>query len=236
MDGGWNWIALNPSFPIGHLVIDAGNPSTFYAITFTGGLSRSIDAGAHWTEINNGRRVHDIRVLVGSPGDPATVDAGGDGLFKSIDSGGYWQKQELPPSPTPAFLNNEPAGVRSMLIHSTDPNILYVVANVRAGGCYYDENVLLKSTDGGVTWSNSVSPKRSGCTFGGLMGMDPTDSNVLYFRGDLESYDELLKTTDGGEHWSYTGPSSRCVECAGNRSRQPRDALRRHHKRCLQEH
>jgi photosystem II stability/assembly factor-like uncharacterized protein len=204
VDGGWNWNALSPSFPTGRLVIDPGKSSTFYAINSNGGLFKSTDAGAHWTGINQGRRVLEIRRLVGSPADPSTIYAGGDGLFKSIDGGGNWQRLSLPPSPT-SQLFNESAGVRSLLIHPTDPNILYVVANVRTGGCSNYENVLFRTTDGGATWNNSISPKYSGCTFAGLMGMDPTDPDILYFRGDVETYDELLKSTDRGESWNYTG-------------------------------
>ena len=204
LDGGWSWKALHAGFPTGRLVIDPGNSSTFYVMTDRGVLSRSTDAGARWTEINTGRRGLDIRQLVGSPVDPATIYAGGaDGLFKSIDSGGNWRKQDLPFSAAAAAFN-EPTGVRSLLINHKDPNILYVVTS-RSGDCFFDENVLFKSTDGGAAWNNSISPKSSGCTYVGLMGMDPVDPNTLYFGGDWESYYALLKTTDGGENWNDTG-------------------------------
>ena len=218
-DGGNSWNALDPSFPTGRLVLDPGNSSIFYVATSNGALSKSTDAGSRWTEINTGLRALDFRLLVGSPADPATLYAGGaDGLFKSIDSGASWQKHAAfevtlpPPGPIPVpmlgFPPVAPAAVRSLLIDFTDPNILYVVTG-RLDGCLWTDKLMFKSTDGGATWRDNISPTSTiGCLAQGLAAMDPTDPNTLYLQwGDYEGYG-LLKSTNGGARWEHIGPAS----------------------------
>jgi photosystem II stability/assembly factor-like uncharacterized protein len=89
--------------------------------------------------------------------------------------------------------------------------VLYVNSG-RSNGCVFDDKVLLKTTDGGATWSNSISPPSSGCLLGGyvtsaptpVLVMDPHDPQSLYL---AEGEDEdggyvLLKSADGGANWN----------------------------------
>jgi photosystem II stability/assembly factor-like uncharacterized protein len=203
-DGGQSWGAVNTSIPVASsLLFNPANSSTIYAATFSGGVFLSTDAGTNWSDANNGLRVLGIHVLAGDPTDSATLYAGGDeGLFKSTDSAGSW-KQQAVFLVAPAV----PGSVRSLLIDFTNPNILY--AETMRGGCVFNDTLLFKSTDGGATWSNSISPDNSGCLIsGGLMRMDPTDPNTLYL-GEFASYVPpyaLLKSVDGGGNWNSTGP------------------------------
>ncbi len=211
-DGGRNWNQLNTTMLFApSLVLNPANPSVIYAGTFLGGVFKSTDAGANWSESNSGLRVLGIQTLVGDPTDPAIVYAGGDeGLFKSINSGASWNQQAafqvtlftsgiLPPVSR--------ASVHSLLIDYTNPNILYAETH-RTGGCFTGDGLLFKSTDGGVNWSDSISPNESGCLADALMAMDPTDPNTLYLRfgavyegGDLTLY----RSTDGGARWTFAG-------------------------------
>jgi len=98
--------------------------------------------------------------------------------------------------------------VQSLLIDFTNPGILYAGTH-RTDGCFFADILLFKSTDGGATWSDSLTPKEgfgSGCLADGLMGMDPTDPNTLYLRwGDFYDGFGLRKSTDGGASWGFTG-------------------------------
>ncbi len=177
-----------------------------------------------WKQSNTGLNVLGVQLLMGDPVDPATIyEAGDEGIFQSVDSGGTWTLQAafqitcctvppglvppgLPPpiSLIPPFPAIAPASVHSLLIDFTNTNVLYA-GTARIGGCFLNDVLLFKSTDTGVTWSNSINPDQSGCVDGGLVGMDPTDPNTLYLRwGDDFDGFGLRKSTDGGVTWSFT--------------------------------
>jgi photosystem II stability/assembly factor-like uncharacterized protein len=215
-DGGQSWNTVDTSIPPTASLVFSPNSSTIYAATLSGGVFKSTNAGTNWGAANTGLSIFDIRVLVGDPVDPATIyTGGGDGLFKSTDSGGSWNKLAdfqvmcctpspgIPPGLSPP---STPAGVRSLLVDFTNPNILYA-GTYRPNGCVYTDTLLFKSTNGGAGWSDSITPKESGCILDGLMVMDPTDPNTLYVGegGDFGDYYAFLKSTDGGASWNITG-------------------------------
>jgi hypothetical protein len=92
-----------------------------------------------------------------------------------------------------------------------NPNLIYAQTG-RMNGCNSDERLLLGSPDGGVSWTDSVSPLNSGCilsvTFPSIHAAPivtgPTDSTILYLAesDDQDGYSGLLKSTDGGRNWS----------------------------------
>src|SRR5262249_29763680 len=89
--------------------------------------------------------------------------------------------------------------------------ILYAGTH-RIDGCFFSDPLLYKSTDGGATWSDSLTPKESfgsGCLADGLVAMDPADPNTIYLRWGffLDGF-TLRKSTDGGASWDYTGLSA----------------------------
>ncbi len=222
-NGGRSWNTANTSIPAARsLVLNPLDSSTIYTTSgsygTSGGVFKSTDGGMNWSQADIGLRAMDIRVLVGDPVDPATVYAGGDaGLFRSVDSGGSWSQRAafqvtcctLPPgfpAPPPFFPPVAPAGLRSLVIDYTNPNILYA-RTARINGCAFTDILLFKSTDGGATWSDSITPDKSGCVLdGNLMVMAPTDPNTLYLgEGNEDEGYALLKSTDGGANWNRTG-------------------------------
>jgi photosystem II stability/assembly factor-like uncharacterized protein len=212
-DGGQSWTVIDTgAFPNAWIAVDPETPSILYAAyadlsAGSGTISKSTDAGSSWTSSNEGLAYPDLHVLAIDPVSPATVyTAGAGGVFKSDDAGGNWinlaafRFSSLIPSA---------ATVRSVLIDSKRPNILYA-ETLRVNGCVFNDKTVFKSTDGGATWSDDISPPDSGCILGGyqaystLMAMDPVDPEILYL-GETEDEDgiyALLKSIDGGASWT----------------------------------
>jgi photosystem II stability/assembly factor-like uncharacterized protein len=223
-DGGKSWGAISTGLPantpIQALAIDPVTSSTMYLIA-DGTLFKSTDGGTHWNKAATGLAAVDVGALAVNPFDIGVVyAAAGNSLFKSADGGTSWNKlftfqlSIAPGAPfSPPFLPDSPTYPRSLLIDFSNPDILYASTS-RGNGCYFADNLLFKSTDGGLTWSDSVSPDKSGCVLGGIFGpsagfkaIDPSDPNTLYV---AETDDEdggywLLKSLDGGANWSPFG-------------------------------
>jgi photosystem II stability/assembly factor-like uncharacterized protein len=223
-DSGKSWVAISTGLPantpIQSLAIDPVNSSTMYLIA-DGNFLKSTDGGTHWNKAVNGMATVNVGALAVNRSDAGTVyAAAGNSLFKSVDNGSTWKKlfafalSIAPGAPfSPPFAPDSPAFARSLLVDFTNPDVLYA-STTRGNGCYFADNLLFKSTDGGLTWSDSVSPDRSGCVLGGLLGpsaglkaMDPSDPNTLYLAetDDEDGGYSLLRSKDGGSTWTFLG-------------------------------
>jgi photosystem II stability/assembly factor-like uncharacterized protein len=116
-------------------------------------------------------------------------------LFTSQDGGETWETltQGLPAEH--AYM------ICGIQVSPRDPNHVFAA---------YTDGRVYHSTDGGETWSDSVSPPLSGCILWAYgetlpMAMDPTDPNTLYLGGEFDGDYGLLKTTDGGANWINPG-------------------------------
>jgi len=211
---------MNAGLPSGRftgspLVIDPASPETLYvghvdqSGTGVGGIVKSTDEAASWNPANAGRTFIDIRALTADPvyADTIYTAVSVDGVFKSADRGANWTKLA-------AFQLSQDFGfsrqayIRSLVVDFLHPNTLYAVA-ARFEGASSADRVLFKSTDGGMTWGDSASPRSSEFTPHALV-MDPIDSNKLYLVSDFLEGDSnaLLKSTDGGSSWG--NPLSSC--------------------------
>jgi photosystem II stability/assembly factor-like uncharacterized protein len=185
-------------------------PRTFYMGVASGGLFRTLDAGATWTPLTDGKvplgstgsiAVFDsepniIYLGTGSDGVRSNVSTG-RGMYKSTDDGQTWK-----------FIGLYNAGqIGAVRIHPTNPDIVWVAA----GGDIFkpnEERGVFKTIDGGKTWrkvlfvSNSV----------GAMDVEiqPGNPNVVYaWMSHLERKPWTIisgareggfyKSTDGGE-------------------------------------
>ena len=178
-----------------------------------GGVWKSTDYGADWTNITDGKipaAANPIGALAMAPSDPSVIYAGtgeadiradfdtGDGIYKSTDAGKTWSYAGL----------RETRMTTKLVIDPHDPRIVYAASM----GHVFKPNAergVFKTMDGGKTWRRILFVDEYGRVD---LAMDPRDARVLYAAmwqaqrvpwkltsGGAGS--GLYKTTDSGAHW-----------------------------------
>jgi photosystem II stability/assembly factor-like uncharacterized protein len=214
-----NWSYLGPTNTSGRTTdvaaADHGSARRLYAGTCCGGVWASDDLGQTWQPVFDKEASTSIGALAVAPSNPDILWVGtgesnifrssytGVGVYKSTDNAKTFQHMGLTDTGT----------VGRIVIHPTDPNIVYVAS----AGQEWMENEMrgvFKTTDGGRTWTQSL--KISAKTGANDLAMDPSDSNTLYAAtwerqrrkwndprvepGFTES--GIFKTIDAGKTWT----------------------------------
>lgn len=156
-----------------------GDTKTYYAGAASGGVWKSTDGGRTFEPVFDDQPVQAIGALAIAPSNPQIVWAGtgeawvirpsdvmGDGVYRSTDGGTTWSHMGL----------RETGRIGRIIVHPTNPNVVFVCALGRATGPQQERGVY-RTTNGGTTWERVlfVDPD-TGCS--GL-AMDPKDPNVL---------------------------------------------------------
>ena len=205
----------NMSGRVTAVAVVESRPATMYVAAASGGVWKTTDNGVTWLPLFDDQNVASIGDVVVSASHPDIVWVGtgeanarnsvswGDGVYQSRDGGRTWTHRGL----------NETQHIGKVVIHPTNPDIVYVAALGHVWGPN-TERGLYKTEDGGKTWLRSkYIDDETG--FIDLV-MDPTDSDTLYaaayhvrrdaFAGGnpKEMYGKdagLYKTIDGGKTW-----------------------------------
>jgi len=189
-----------------------GDPRVWYLGAASGGVWKSVDSGATFRPVFDSMKVQAIGALAVAPSKPSIVWAGtgeawairdadlqGDGVYKSSDSGMHWTNMGLA----------ETGRIQRIIVHPTNPNIVFVCALGRATGPQHERGVF-RTTDGGKTWKQVLFvDENTGCS--GLT-IDVRNPNVLFagawqvvmhtwamFSGGPSS--GIYVTRDGGDTW-----------------------------------
>src|SRR5690606_39487939 len=169
-NGGANWTPLTDhecSLAMGWIVLDPVDPDIVYAATgeqhfssdsyYGCGVLRSTDGGATWTQL--GAEVFDVatttsggvriaRIVLdprtaGSTANATLHVAADNGVWKSTDGGVSWTR-------TLAGGAVAPAPATDLVMHPSDPDVLYAALGRVAGDA---ANGVYRSTDAGTTWT-----------------------------------------------------------------------------------
>ncbi len=153
-----------------------GDTSTYYFGAASGGIWKTTDGAKTFAPIFDDQQVQAIGALATAPSNPRIVWAGtgeawairdadvmGDGVYKSTDAGATWQHMGL----------TETGRIGRIIIHPTNPNIVYVCALGRATGPQ-EERGVFRTLDGGTTWTRVlfVNPN-TGCSGLSIDAQDP---------------------------------------------------------------
>ncbi len=208
------WRLIGP-FRGGRSVAVTGDPSSprvFYFGAVDGGVWKTTNAGASWTNISDKYfKNSSIGAIEVAPSDHNVIYVGtgesdfrgdvtyGGGMYRSNDQGKTWEFMGL-------------AGTRHIARIRIDPNnpdVVYVAAFGRAFGPNSERGVY-KSEDGGKTWKRVLFVNDS--TGAIDLAMDPDNPRILYaamWQAERTPWgftsggngSGIYKSTDSGESW-----------------------------------
>lgn len=189
-----------------------GQPDQLYILPEAAGVYRSNNGGTSWTSIFDGvnslMSMGDLAVAKSNPNviwlstghGNATAYHWGEGVYKSADAGKTWASMGL----------KETRHIGRMLIHPTNPDIVFAAAAGRLWGPNSERGVF-KTTDGGRTWRKVLYVDEM--TGASEIVMDPTNPQILlasthqrqrkgYGGNGLGPGSAVFKSVDGGENWT----------------------------------
>ncbi len=199
------------------LEVDPTDPSHFYVAYASGSLWETKNNGTSFQPIFDNQIVMTIGdiavdwenevIYVGSGENNSSRSSySGYGIFKSSDNGDSWENVGL----------TETHHIGRILIHPSDPNVLWVAAL----GHLYSENAergVYKSSDGGETWSKTLFVNnRSGIV---ELIIHPDSPNTLIaaaWEKDRKAWNfeeagpgtAIYRSEDGGENWNAIADNS----------------------------
>src|SRR5579864_1794122 len=207
-----NWSYLGPTNTSGRTTdvaaADHGSARRLYAGTCCGGVWASDDLGQTWQPVFDKEASTSIGALAVAPSNPDVLWVGtgesnilrssytGVGVYKSIDNAKTFQHMGLTDTGT----------VGRIVIHPTDPNIVYVAS----AGQEWRENQMrgvFKTTDGGRTWTqltNGLPPPN----VTGRVGLAVARSNPSVVYAFIDNYDCDTQAPAGGRN-----PGGRGTTC-----------------------
>ncbi len=197
-----SWSSVGPDNIAGRIrsiAINPLNPNTIYCGSVSGGVWKSLDAGANWFPTNDFAANLVISCLAINPADTNIIYAGtgegffnidalrGAGVLKSTDGGASWTLLTNFATPNPTFGYYY---IHKIIIRSGSPNTLYAAM---MGGIW-------RSLDAGASWAklNTNTQVSVRCTD---LVADPSNPDVMYAAFGLFSTDGIYKTTNGGTSW-----------------------------------
>ncbi len=192
------------------------HPGSFYMGATGGGVWKTTDYGITWHNLSDGFfstgsigaiRVADsdsriVYVGTGSDGIRSNVITG-RGMYKSTDAGATW-----------TFIGLRDVGqIGAVLIHPTNPDLVYVAAIGHAFGPSPERGVY-RTTDGGRSWENILFVSDS--TGAVDLEFAPDDPQTIYasmWRAERKPWTIIsgaheggvYKSTDAGQHWTKLG-------------------------------
>jgi photosystem II stability/assembly factor-like uncharacterized protein len=135
-----------------------GDPNVYYFGSASGGVWKTSDGGQTFVPIFDDEKVAAVGSIAVADSNPSIIwvgtgepwvirysDVMGDGVYKSVDAGKTWQHMGL----------IETGRISRVLVHPTDPNIVYVCSQGHLTG--RRKSVAHKTTDGGASWQRVLS-------------------------------------------------------------------------------
>lgn len=157
----------------------AGDSQTYYFGAVAGGVWKTTNGGMTWTPMTDKTGIMSVGAIAVAPSDPNVVYVGtgescwrgdisyGDGMYKSIDAGKTWTHIGL----------DDTRHISKVIVHPTNPDILFVAAMGHAYGPNETRGVF-RSSDGGKTWQKVLfKDNKTGAID---LTFDPSNPHILF--------------------------------------------------------
>jgi photosystem II stability/assembly factor-like uncharacterized protein len=195
---GQNWLTVSGGDG-GYVAVDPGDTNVIYD-EFTGkSLQRSLDAGAHFTQINSGvgegaGNFQFIHPFAMDPVNPSRLWYGGAYAWRSTNRGTSWTRVS-------EFFASR---IASWGISASDPNRVYVgvqhLGTTTSGRIFTTAAATTLAAP--VTWA-SAQPRQG---YVSSIGVDPTDPLTAYATYSTYNFGlqvgHVFKTVNGGANWA----------------------------------
>jgi len=188
-----------------------GDPQTYYFGAASGGVWKSVDAGAHWTPLFDKQDTASIGSIAVAPSDSNIVYVGsgegclrgnisyGDGVYRSNDGGRTWTNLGL----------RDTRHIPKVLIDPHTPDTVLVAALGHAFAPNAERGVF-RTTDGGRHWAKVLYvDDRTGATDLAYAPSNPSIVFAAMYQVQRQPWDfvsggpgsGLYRSNDGGATW-----------------------------------
>jgi photosystem II stability/assembly factor-like uncharacterized protein len=170
------------------MLFDPFEPNTLWAGVEIGGIFRSDDRGRSWKFLVNGLvsgDVHGLAVVRQSDGRAAVLATTNKGLHRSLDQGETWTFEKL---------DSSWQYCRAIVARPDEPSTVFLT---NGNGPPGSTGRLLRSRDGGRTWSDVALPGPLNST-PWCIAVHPADPQLVFACTNLG---QVFRSDDGGEKW-----------------------------------
>jgi photosystem II stability/assembly factor-like uncharacterized protein len=198
----WEWFTEPRSYPTGQRISPAAAYTAYSDFMRNAGVA---NRSANWAPMGPGSWLSTsynpglgrINVIAQDPNNTSVLYAGAPsgGVWKSSDNGASW---------TPLGDELSAMGVSGIVVDHQNSNTVYIATGDADGADTYSIGVL-KSTDGGASWTTTALGHTisQGVVCRRLL-MHPTDNQTLL----VATNNGIYKTTDGGATWTQSTTGS----------------------------
>jgi photosystem II stability/assembly factor-like uncharacterized protein len=167
------------------IIVDYFNTNNVYLATSARDIVKSTDGGASWATITSKPFNSQVNKMVMDPSDSRIIYAGtkSDGIWKTIDSGATWVDMSA------GLAQFDGAKDFYDLVPDISKKNSYALV------CRYG---LIRTVDGGVTWTKIPLVTGPGQARIYSMAMDPANGQYLYYSTATVFY----KSSNGGANWT----------------------------------
>jgi hypothetical protein len=201
-DAGLSWQKKNTGIPENsvctNILLDPSSLSgnrTLYLSVFDRGVYKSTDDGKTWNQVNNGlgKNLFAWQLRQNSNGRIFVLFSRGESKGKVVDGAVYYSDdhgESWTYLPLPEGVN----GPHDLMIDPVNPEIMYISCWPRTVNGNDIGGGIIKTTDGGASWKQIFDER----VRVNSAGMDPTQSEILYFNTFQNA---AYRSEDSGDTW-----------------------------------